>query len=860
MRTVTLVTAMLVAASMTAACTAPTPDGPPPGTTSAGEPADLDVLFIGAHPDDEAGTLSTLGQWTQAGYRAGVVTITRGEGGGNAVGPEEGPALGLLREDEERRAVGPAGVGDVFNLDEVDFFYTVSAPLTQQVWDRRDTLERIVRLVRTTRPEVLLTMDPAPTPGNHGHHQEAARLAVEAYHRAADPGAFPQQIAAEGLAPFAPAMVLLSGGGAGAAGDASTGPNCAAASHPGGFGVFSGAPAPDGRTWAAVERTAQRTYASQGWAVFPDASTDPAQLPCDRFTLLDARVAYPAPGTAEAAAPTAIPDAARRAERLEIAAPFDVAAGAPIPVTLHAAGQATLTAPAGWTLTGDGSNYTVTPPVDAAPGTTAWLTAASATGYTAEPVEIAPPVQVAHEPLPQVAEFAAWADEVGQGALRDTVDPVLTVPSGGSREVRMTVTNRSGESGSGTVEIELPAGFTADAATKPYPALEPGASVGVPFLITNTDPALPTSNAGGQHRYRLTASTAAGMRTTVEPALELVPATEVPAVATAPVVDGAAGLGEYPGPALDLSRRWEGDECASADDCAATARLVRAGDVLNVLVEVRDETRGAVLAAADCKRHWRTDSVEIAFDPTGTSENTATTLKLAVLPSTAEGPPCAVRDADNRQGPAGSVTVASTATPGGYTVEVAIPVTELPAPVDPQHLGLNLFVYDSDTDDRTGQTRIGWSTWQGVQGDPYRWGRATLPGYVPATAGEVHEPVVPREALLSTASPQSIEQAVALDVALAGAPGAAADASGWLTAAHPTDSAVAVTLASTAGGEVTVFLRDADGTAGELRTNVEGAGDHELVVPLTRPLGADPRAVAAWSAGGGTLASRTPVG
>jgi hypothetical protein len=49
-------------------------------------------------------------------------------------------------------------VTDVFNLDEVDFFYTVSAPLTQQVWDPQDTLERLVRLVRQTRPDVLLTM------------------------------------------------------------------------------------------------------------------------------------------------------------------------------------------------------------------------------------------------------------------------------------------------------------------------------------------------------------------------------------------------------------------------------------------------------------------------------------------------------------------------------------------------------------------------------------------------------------------------------------------------------------------------------------------------------------------------------
>ncbi|OZM83485.1 sugar-binding protein [Pseudonocardia sp. MH-G8] len=846
MRTTTLAAAVL-ATCLLAACTAPAPADPPPETTSAGDPVDLDVLFIGAHPDDEAGTLSTLGRWTQAGYRSGVVTITRGEGGGNAVGPEEGPALGLLREDEERRAVGLAGVTDVFNLDEVDFFYTVSAPLTQQVWDERDTLERIVRLVRTTRPDVLLTMNPAPSPGNHGNHQQAARLAVEAYAAAADPAAFPEQLEAGGPAPFAPAMVLRSG----AAGDAPTGADCAAAvsATPGAFGVWGGATAPDGRTWAAVERDAQRAYASQGWAVFPDVPTDPAQLACDRFTLIDSRVAHPAAG------PTAIPDAAARAERLEIEVPSEVSAGVPFPVTVHSDGAAALAGPAGWTVTGDGAMFTVTPPADAAPGTGAWLTATTPTGHTVEQVAVAPTVRVDQEPLPQVAEFAAWA---GAFALRDTVDPVLTLPSGGSREVAMTVTNRSGQPHAGTVELALPAGFAADAPAKPYAELAPGASTTVPFLITNTDPTMATSDAGGDHAYGLTVTTADGVRSTVEPSLELVPATSVPAVEAPPVVDGTAGPGEYPGPVLDLSRRWEGDDCTSPDDCSATARLSRSGDVLTVLVEVRDDTRGAVLAASDCKRHWRTDSVEIALDPTGTSENTATTMKLAVLPSTVEGPPCAARDADNEQGPA-PFPVAATATATGYTVETAIPLAELPAPVDPERLGLNLLVYDSDTQDRTGQTRIGWSTWQGVQGDPYRWGRALLPGYAPTGSEQVREPVVPSEALRSAASPQSIEQAAAIGVPLSGGPGAPADASGWLTGARPAADAVEVTATSTGGGEIAVFLRDDAGTAGELRATVDGAGEHTLTVPVTRPLGAGARAVAAWTAGGGTLSSQAPL-
>jgi hypothetical protein len=67
----------------------------------------------------------------------------------------------------------------------------------------------------------------------------------------------------------------------------------------------------------------------------------------------------------------------------------------------------------------------------------------------------------------------------------------------------------------------------------------------------------------------------------------------------------------------------------------------------------------------------------------------------------------------------------------GYTLEVKIPLDLLPAAVDPARLGLNIFIYDSDTQDKTGQTRLGWSNFNGVQGDPYRWGHATLAGYTP---------------------------------------------------------------------------------------------------------------------------------
>ncbi len=274
---------------------------PPTGTTSAGKPVDLGALFIGAHPDDEAGSLSAYGQWGHDNHlRTGVVTVTRGEGGGNAVGPEEGPPLGLLREKEERSAVGRAGITDIFNLDEVDFYYTVSDPLTQEVWDHDEVLGKVVRVIRETRPEILFTMDPAPSPGNHGNHQEAARLATEAFTAAGDPRRFPEQIRTEGLRPFSPDKLMMRGSAT-----APTGEQCMAQLAPKDptqtvYGVWAGATSPDGRTWAAVERDAQRQYASQGWAGFPDVPTDPTKIGCDVFRQVDSRVPFAEPGTAAA--------------------------------------------------------------------------------------------------------------------------------------------------------------------------------------------------------------------------------------------------------------------------------------------------------------------------------------------------------------------------------------------------------------------------------------------------------------------------------------------------------------------------------------------------------------------------------
>jgi len=490
--------------------------------------------------------------------------------------------------------------------------------------------------------------------------------------------------------------------------------------------------------------------------------------------------------------------------------------------------------------------------VDAQPGSLerlqAFVDTAAGTGYNDQAVLVSPAVTAGQELLPQVSQFQAWAGEVHADELADIVRPVLTLPSAGTRQFGVVVTNHGAATESGTVTPTPPSGFSLTPESASYGPLAPGASVTVPFTVTNTDTSLPTSVEGGtagDYVYGIATTSSSGTATTQQ-AFELVPATTVPEAAAAPTVDGVAGTGEYPGPVLDISRRWEGSPCASPADCSGTAQVTWKDDTLFLLVHVTDDVRGTALDAADCKRHWRTDSVEIAIDPRGTSENTSSTFKAAVLPWTAQGAACYLRDADAHQGdgpttaPGMRVAVTVDDPFTGYTVEAAIPMSLLPSAIDPDHLGLNVFVYDSDTQDKTGQTRIGWSVWGGVQGDPYRWGRAVLAGYQPP-AGRPTTPapaVMPTDALSSLESPQSIEQSVRTNVALAGRPASPASTAAWAEKGKLRGSQVEVRLRVNAAGTAHVFVVDGRGIAGSLRVPVSvSASQLDVVsVPLNRAL------------------------
>jgi LmbE family N-acetylglucosaminyl deacetylase len=175
-----------------------------------------DLLVVIAHCDDEvmiAGYLAKLAQ--DEHKRIAVVYVTNGDAGGNAVGNEAGAALGEERQMEARHALESLGIENVWFLNQHDTPNQIVL-FSLDHWDHGHVLGALVRLVRITRPEVVLTWLPDPVAGeNHADHQASAVVAVEAFDAAGDETRFPEQLSpakdrtgmanlTEGLQPWQP--------------------------------------------------------------------------------------------------------------------------------------------------------------------------------------------------------------------------------------------------------------------------------------------------------------------------------------------------------------------------------------------------------------------------------------------------------------------------------------------------------------------------------------------------------------------------------------------------------------------------------------------------------------------------------
>jgi LmbE family N-acetylglucosaminyl deacetylase len=151
------------------------------------------VLYIAAHPDDENTNLMAL--WANGLlYDSAYLSITRGDGGQNLIGPELGDRLGVIRTEElvDARRIDH---GKQFFTRAVDFGFSKTADETLRIWNRDKILSDVVWVVRKFRPDIMVTRFSPEDRLTHGHHTASAILAQEAFSAAGDPNRFPEQLA-----------------------------------------------------------------------------------------------------------------------------------------------------------------------------------------------------------------------------------------------------------------------------------------------------------------------------------------------------------------------------------------------------------------------------------------------------------------------------------------------------------------------------------------------------------------------------------------------------------------------------------------------------------------------------------------
>ncbi|HYA18492.1 MAG TPA: PIG-L family deacetylase [Bryobacteraceae bacterium] len=150
------------------------------------------VLMIGAHPDDENNAVLT---YISRGMkvRTGYLSLTRGEGGQNLLGNEQGALMGVVRTQELLAARRDDGASQFFSR-AIDFGFTTSLPETLDDWHREKILSDIVWVIREQRPDVIILVFSGTQADGHGNHQASAVLGKEAYEAAGDPNRFPEQL------------------------------------------------------------------------------------------------------------------------------------------------------------------------------------------------------------------------------------------------------------------------------------------------------------------------------------------------------------------------------------------------------------------------------------------------------------------------------------------------------------------------------------------------------------------------------------------------------------------------------------------------------------------------------------------
>jgi len=157
------------------------------------------VLYLAAHPDDENSRLIAYMAKDRL-YRTGYLSMTRGDGGQNLIGDEQGVELGLIRTQEMMAARRVDGAEQFFSR-AYDFGFSKSTEEALKIWDHEKALSDVVWVIRKFQPDVIITRFPPDSRAGHGHHSASAVLAHEAFDAAADPNRFPEQLK-DGVKPW----------------------------------------------------------------------------------------------------------------------------------------------------------------------------------------------------------------------------------------------------------------------------------------------------------------------------------------------------------------------------------------------------------------------------------------------------------------------------------------------------------------------------------------------------------------------------------------------------------------------------------------------------------------------------------
>jgi LmbE family N-acetylglucosaminyl deacetylase len=162
------------------------------------------VLYLAAHPDDENTNLMAL--WANGSlYETAYLSVTRGDGGQNLIGPELRERLGIIRT-EELLAARRLDHAQQFFSRAIDFGFSKTAEETLRIWDHDKILSDVVWVIRKFRPDVVVTRFSPEDQLTHGHHTASSILAQEAFAAAGDPKRFPEQLAL--VKPWRPARLV----------------------------------------------------------------------------------------------------------------------------------------------------------------------------------------------------------------------------------------------------------------------------------------------------------------------------------------------------------------------------------------------------------------------------------------------------------------------------------------------------------------------------------------------------------------------------------------------------------------------------------------------------------------------------